>query len=211
MTNVTRWAFTSRLAFNLFTFYGPPIPEVNDDVAAVCEFNRTGNMKLDPTFICRYFFICKFVMPRFQNINFKFCHGCIMGFPMLSIFLLWKSTKSKTTHYIFLIYSHEEGWRECSGKKFWLLWKQCPHESSPWQKERPVILNSLVHEHVTLSLILPKWVSTARSIFGCCEFVICKRSGFDIQKKWLTIDLLHSCSPKCNLKGLSTMGVCECC
>ena len=49
-------------------------------------------------------------------------------------------------------------------------------------------------------------MSTARSIFGCCEFVTCKRSGFDIQKNWLTIDLLHSCSPKCNLKGCQPWG-----
>ena len=36
--------------FQLIYILRPPIPEVNDDVAAVCEFNDVGNVKLESLF-----------------------------------------------------------------------------------------------------------------------------------------------------------------
>ena len=36
-----------RLRFQLIYILRPPIPEVNDDVAAVCKFNDAGNVKLE--------------------------------------------------------------------------------------------------------------------------------------------------------------------
>ena len=50
-----------------------------------------------------------------------------MGFPMASMLSthisgMKKYEKQDYTLNIFLIYSHKEGWSECSSKKFWLLW-----------------------------------------------------------------------------------------
>ena len=38
---------TLSLRFQLICILRPPIPEVNDDVAAVCKFNDVGNVKLE--------------------------------------------------------------------------------------------------------------------------------------------------------------------
>ena len=45
---------TLSLRFQLICILRPPIPEVNDDVAAVCKFNDAGNVKLESHSMGKY-------------------------------------------------------------------------------------------------------------------------------------------------------------